>query len=165
MTFQHAAAPSCRSSLTASFDRYAYVEAAYVYGYTSWTRFHDAGRPLLDGGCDPLKNDGGRDSRRIARGSRIDRACRHSPLGPNGGVSSFVVDGIADVAFRHPKSNSLPASVLRALADEISRVGEPNVRAIRASRLRAFAPGRRSTSSRRSATPPPAGNSSWASPA
>lgn len=48
----------------------------------------------------------------------------HKDLGPNGTVSSFVVDGIADVAFGHPKSNSLPASVLRALAEEITAVGQ-----------------------------------------
>jgi methylglutaconyl-CoA hydratase len=47
----------------------------------------------------------------------------HLPLADGGSVSSFVVNGIADVAFGHPKSNSLPASVLRALADEITRVG------------------------------------------
>jgi methylglutaconyl-CoA hydratase len=38
-------------------------------------------------------------------------------------VSSFVVDGIADVCFGHPKSNSLPASVLRDLAAEVTRLG------------------------------------------
>jgi len=48
----------------------------------------------------------------------------HRPLEPNGTVSSFTVDGVADVCFGHPKSNSLPASVLRALAEEIKRVGE-----------------------------------------
>jgi methylglutaconyl-CoA hydratase len=48
----------------------------------------------------------------------------HAPLAPEGGVSSFVVDGVADVAFGHPKSNSLPASVLAALAKEIAAVGE-----------------------------------------
>jgi methylglutaconyl-CoA hydratase len=47
----------------------------------------------------------------------------HKELGPNGTVSSLVADGIADVSFGHPKSNSLPASVLRALADEITAVG------------------------------------------
>jgi methylglutaconyl-CoA hydratase len=47
----------------------------------------------------------------------------HSPLAPTGSVSSFVEDGIADVCFGHPKSNSLPSSVLRALADEITAVG------------------------------------------
>jgi methylglutaconyl-CoA hydratase len=47
----------------------------------------------------------------------------HAPLGANGGVSSFVQDGVADVAFGHPKSNSLPSSVLRDLAGEITSVG------------------------------------------
>ena len=47
----------------------------------------------------------------------------HTPLDASGSVSSFVVDGIADVCFGHPKSNSLPATVLRALADEIALVG------------------------------------------
>src|SRR5215213_2522939 len=47
----------------------------------------------------------------------------HSTLEANGTVSSFAVDGIADVCFGHPKSNSLPATVLRALADEITNVG------------------------------------------
>ncbi|HEX4682608.1 MAG TPA: enoyl-CoA hydratase/isomerase family protein [Gemmatimonadaceae bacterium] len=47
----------------------------------------------------------------------------HPPLGAQGGVSSLVADGIADVAFGHPKSNSLPASVLRALAEEIRSAG------------------------------------------
>ena len=48
----------------------------------------------------------------------------HKELGANGTVSSFVQDGIADVSFGHPKSNSLPASVLRALAEEITAVGQ-----------------------------------------
>ena len=47
----------------------------------------------------------------------------HKPLAPEGTVSSFVENGIADVCFGHPKSNSLPASVLRGLADEIAAVG------------------------------------------
>lgn len=47
----------------------------------------------------------------------------HAPLAENGSVSSVVADGVADVAFGHPKSNSLPASVLRALADEITAMG------------------------------------------
>ena len=47
----------------------------------------------------------------------------HRPLGANGTVSSYVNDGIADVCFGHPKSNSLPANVLRALADEITTIG------------------------------------------
>ncbi len=47
----------------------------------------------------------------------------HKPLDAAGTVSSFVVDGIADVSFGHPKSNSLPASVLQALAAEITSLG------------------------------------------
>jgi len=47
----------------------------------------------------------------------------HAPLAPNGTVSSFVEDGIGDVCFGHPKSNSLPSSVLRDLAGEITKVG------------------------------------------
>jgi len=55
-----------------------------------------------------------------------DLAASHAPLAANGSVSSFVRDGVADVAFGHPKSNSLPASVLRALADEITSLGARN---------------------------------------
>jgi methylglutaconyl-CoA hydratase len=47
----------------------------------------------------------------------------HAPLAAEGSVSSVVTDGIADVAFGHPKSNSLPASVLAALAKEITALG------------------------------------------
>jgi methylglutaconyl-CoA hydratase len=47
----------------------------------------------------------------------------HTPLAAGGNVSALVADGIADVCFGHPKSNSLPASVLRSLADEITRHG------------------------------------------
>ena len=47
----------------------------------------------------------------------------HRPLETNGTVSVIIIEGVADVAFGHPKSNSLPASVLRALAEEITRVG------------------------------------------
>jgi methylglutaconyl-CoA hydratase len=38
-------------------------------------------------------------------------------------VSSSVTDGIAQVEFGHPKSNSLPSWLLRGLADEVVRVG------------------------------------------
>jgi methylglutaconyl-CoA hydratase len=56
---------------------------------------------------------------------------QHAPLDANGTVSSFVVDHIADVSFGHPKSNSLPASVLSALAHEITALGErPDVHVI-----------------------------------
>src|SRR3954469_20522890 len=47
----------------------------------------------------------------------------HVPLAPTGNVSSYVEDGVADVCFGHPKSNSLPSTVLRALADEIAAIG------------------------------------------
>ena len=47
----------------------------------------------------------------------------HTPLAPTGSVSSYVEDGVADVCFGHPKSNSLPSVVLRGLADEITAVG------------------------------------------
>ena len=48
----------------------------------------------------------------------------HAPLAASGSVSSYITDGLADIAFGHPKSNSLPASVLSALAAEVARVGE-----------------------------------------
>jgi methylglutaconyl-CoA hydratase len=48
----------------------------------------------------------------------------HPPLAEAGSVSSFVADGVGEVCFGHPKSNSLPASVLRALADAIKSLGE-----------------------------------------
>jgi methylglutaconyl-CoA hydratase len=47
----------------------------------------------------------------------------HATLALSGSVSSEVTDGVADVIFGHPKSNSLPASVLAALAKEITTVG------------------------------------------
>src|SRR5215831_15861288 len=47
----------------------------------------------------------------------------HAALPADGTVSSRVSEGIADICFGHPKSNSLPASVLRSLADEIARAG------------------------------------------
>jgi methylglutaconyl-CoA hydratase len=47
----------------------------------------------------------------------------HPPLADSGTVSTVVVDGIADVCFGHPKSNSLPASVLSGLAQEITNAG------------------------------------------
>jgi len=47
----------------------------------------------------------------------------HSPLAPTGSVSTYVEDGVADVCFGHPKSNSLPSLVLRGLAEEIAAVG------------------------------------------
>jgi methylglutaconyl-CoA hydratase len=47
----------------------------------------------------------------------------HAPLADMGSVSSYVGEGVADVSFGHPKSNSLPASVLAALAAEIQAIG------------------------------------------
>lgn len=47
----------------------------------------------------------------------------HAPLAESGSVSAIVANGVADVCFGHPKSNSLPATVLRALADEITAAG------------------------------------------
>ncbi|HVE33907.1 MAG TPA: enoyl-CoA hydratase/isomerase family protein [Gemmatimonadaceae bacterium] len=47
----------------------------------------------------------------------------HTPLAATGSVSSYVEDGVADVCFGHPKSNSLPSLVLRGLAEEIAAVG------------------------------------------
>jgi methylglutaconyl-CoA hydratase len=47
----------------------------------------------------------------------------HKALADGGTVSSFVADGVADVAFGHPKSNSLPSTVLAALAKEITDAG------------------------------------------
>jgi methylglutaconyl-CoA hydratase len=41
----------------------------------------------------------------------------------NGEVHVAVADGVATVRFSHPKGNSLPAALLRRLADEIRRVG------------------------------------------
>jgi methylglutaconyl-CoA hydratase len=42
----------------------------------------------------------------------------------NGYVKSNIENGIAAVTFFHPQSNSLPGDVLRALAVEITKVGE-----------------------------------------
>ena len=51
-------------------------------------------------------------------------AIEHAPLASAGSVSARVNDGMADICFGHPKGNSLPASVLRALASEITYAGE-----------------------------------------
>ena len=48
----------------------------------------------------------------------------HDSLAASGSVSSYVADGIADICFGHPKSNSLPASVLSALARAVKTVGQ-----------------------------------------
>jgi len=47
----------------------------------------------------------------------------HATLAEAGTVSTVVEDGIADVCFGHPKSNSLPSAVLSALADEVTQLG------------------------------------------
>jgi enoyl-CoA hydratase/carnithine racemase len=47
----------------------------------------------------------------------------HEPLADSGSVSTIVANGVADVCFGHPKSNSLPATVLRALADQVAAAG------------------------------------------
>jgi methylglutaconyl-CoA hydratase len=47
----------------------------------------------------------------------------HPPLADAGSVSAIVADGVADICFGHPKGNSLPASVLRSLAETIASVG------------------------------------------
>lgn len=40
-----------------------------------------------------------------------------------GTVAAAVADGVATIRFSHPKGNSLPAALLRALASEVSRAG------------------------------------------
>ncbi len=47
----------------------------------------------------------------------------HAPLAADGSVSTVKSNGIGDVCFGHPKSNSLPATVLRALAEAITKFG------------------------------------------
>jgi methylglutaconyl-CoA hydratase len=52
-------------------------------------------------------------------------------LAAEGSVSVVVAEGVADICFGHPKSNSLPASVLRDLADAVaSSNARGDVRAI-----------------------------------
>jgi len=54
----------------------------------------------------------------------------HDPRS-EGIVAADVADGVATVRFGHPRSNSLPAALLRRLADEIRRVAsDPAVRVI-----------------------------------
>jgi methylglutaconyl-CoA hydratase len=52
--------------------------------------------------------------------ARTTAAGTHTPLAPGGSVSSYTADGITDVCFGHPKSNSLPSNVLRLLAEAIT---------------------------------------------
>lgn len=51
-------------------------------------------------------------------------ATEHAALAAGGSVSSYSADGITDVCFGHPKSNSLPSSVLHSLADAITAAGK-----------------------------------------
>jgi methylglutaconyl-CoA hydratase len=50
---------------------------------------------------------------------------------PHGRVAVDMQDGIATITFGHPKGNSLPAALLRALADRVAETGRnPAVRVI-----------------------------------
>ena len=56
-----------------------------------------------------------------------------APTAPldGGTVASEIRDGVGTIRFHHPKGNSLPASVLRALATEVDRLGaEPGARVL-----------------------------------
>ncbi len=56
---------------------------------------------------------------------------RPSAAGASGDVTLHVADGIATVAFGHPKGNSLPGSLLRLLAERITAAGaDPRARVI-----------------------------------
>lgn len=46
------------------------------------------------------------------------------PLPPEGTVTTELRDGIATVTFGHPKGNSMPGALLRALADRIRDAGD-----------------------------------------
>src|SRR5215210_7576282 len=46
-----------------------------------------------------------------------------SSLPPEGRVTHEIVDGVATIKFGHPKGNSLPGALLRALADRVAEVG------------------------------------------
>ena len=66
-----------------------------------------------------------------ASATRDATAGQHVALAAAGSVSTLVADGVADVCFGHPKSNSLPASVLRDLAASIADASaHDDVRAI-----------------------------------
>jgi methylglutaconyl-CoA hydratase len=47
----------------------------------------------------------------------------HAALAPDGSVSTRTADGVADICFGHPKSNSLPSAVLSALGEAIDTAG------------------------------------------
>jgi methylglutaconyl-CoA hydratase len=64
---------------------------------------------------------------------------QHAALAAAGSVSTLVTDGVADVCFGHPKSNSLPATVLRDLA---ASIGDASVRGdVRAIVVRSYGTG------------------------
>jgi methylglutaconyl-CoA hydratase len=48
----------------------------------------------------------------------------HAALAAGGSVSSHSAAGVTDVCFGHPKSNSLPSTVLRSLAEAIVAAGK-----------------------------------------
>lgn len=52
-------------------------------------------------------------------------------MSDNGYVNYDVDDGIGTITFFHPKSNSLPAAILRELAETVSKAGEdPSVKVV-----------------------------------
>ncbi len=66
-----------------------------------------------------------------ASATRGLNAGQHAALAADGSVSVLMADGVADICFGHPKSNSLPATVLRDLAKSIDEVSaRSDVRAI-----------------------------------
>jgi enoyl-CoA hydratase/carnithine racemase len=74
-----------------------------------------------------------------ASATRDATAGQHAALAAAGSVSTLVADGVADVCFGHPKSNSLPASVLRDLA---ASIGDASARVdVRAIVVRSYGTG------------------------
>lgn len=66
-----------------------------------------------------------------ASATRDATAGTHAALAANGGVSSVTADGVADICFGHPKSNSLPATVLLDLAAAVNEASaRSDVRAV-----------------------------------
>jgi methylglutaconyl-CoA hydratase len=60
-----------------------------------------------------------------------DLAAPDTALPPDGHVTTLVTDGVATVRFGHPKGNSMPGALLRALAEHIRRAGDdPTVRVV-----------------------------------
>ena len=55
----------------------------------------------------------------------------NATLPPDGHVTTRVTGGVATVRFGHPKGNSLPGALLRALAEAVRQAGEhPDVRVV-----------------------------------